>query len=85
MAGARNPGFRGRSLELRCGGGEQVGFVRKRFFVTPQLRFKTYDELRPDSWTGALPTHPDAEQTIGEVFEEERPIAYLGCFDGFHI
>jgi hypothetical protein len=84
--GARNPGQKARLLELRCRGWRnQVGLVRKCFFKL-RLRFKTYDELAPDSWIGALPTRPRAEQTIWEVFEEERPklIAYLGRFDGFH-
>jgi transposase len=69
----------------------QVGLVRERFF-TPRLRFKNYDELNAWlldkclSWTKAH-SHPERpEQTIWEVFEEERPklIAYRGRFDGFH-
>ena len=69
----------------------QVGLVRERFF-TPRLRFKSYDEL--NAWlldkclawakAHAHPERPD--QTIWEVFEEERPklIPYRGRFDGFH-
>jgi transposase len=69
----------------------QVGLVRERFF-TPRLRFKSYDELNAwlmdkcIAWAKAHghPERPD--QTIWEVFEEERPqlIAYRGRFDGFH-
>jgi hypothetical protein len=52
--------------------------VRERFF-TPRLRFKSYDELNAwlmdkcIAWTKAHghPERPD--QTIWEVFEEERP------------
>jgi len=69
----------------------QVGLVRERFF-TPRLRFKSYDELNAWlldkclSWAKAH-AHPERpEQTIWEVFEEERPklIPYRGRFDGFH-
>jgi transposase len=69
----------------------QVGLVRERFF-TPRLRFKTYDELnvwlmdRCIAYAKAHP-HPERpEQTVWEVFEEERPklIGYRGRFDGFH-
>jgi transposase len=69
----------------------QVGLVRERFF-TPRLRFKSYDELNAwlldkcFSWAKAH-AHPERpEQTIWEVFEEERPklIPYRGRFDGFH-
>ena len=69
----------------------QVGLVRERFF-TPRLRFKSYDELsawlldKCLSWAKAH-AHPERpEQTIWEVFEEERPklIPYRGRFDGFH-
>jgi transposase len=69
----------------------QVGLVRERFF-TPRLRFKSYDELNAWlldkclSWAKAH-AHPErTEQTIWEVFEEERPklIPYRGRFDGFH-
>jgi transposase len=69
----------------------QVGLVRERFF-TPRLRFKTYDELnawltdRCIAYAKAHP-HPERpEQTVWEVFEEERPklVAYRGRFDGFH-
>jgi transposase len=68
----------------------QVGLVRERF--TPRLRFKSYDELNAWlldkclSWAKAH-AHPERpEQTIWEVFEEERPrlIPYRGRFDGFH-
>ena len=69
----------------------QVGLVRERFF-TPRLRFKTYDELNAwliDKCIAYAKAHPHperAEQTVWEVFEEERPklIAYRGRFDGFH-
>ena len=69
----------------------QVGLVRERFF-TPRLRVKSYDEL--NAWlidkcvayakAHAHPERPD--QTIWEVFEEERPklVPYRGRFDGFH-
>src|SRR5277367_207492 len=69
----------------------QVGLVRERFF-TPRLRFKSYDELNAWlfdkclAWAKAH-AHPERpEQTIWEVFEEERPklIPYRGRFDGFH-
>jgi transposase len=69
----------------------QVGLVRERFF-TPRLRFKSYDELNAwlmdkcVAWAKAH-AHPERpEQTIWEVFEEERPklIPYRGRFDGFH-
>jgi len=69
----------------------QVGLVRERFF-TPRLRFKSYDELsawlldKCLSWAKAH-AHPERpDQTIWEVFEEERPklIPYRGRFDGFH-
>jgi len=69
----------------------RVGLVRERFF-TPRLRFKSYGELNAwlmdkcVAWTKAHghPERPD--QTIWEVFEEERPklIPYRGRFDGFH-
>jgi transposase len=69
----------------------QVRLVRERFF-TPRLRFKSYDELNAwlmdkcIAWAKAHghPERPD--QTIWEVFEEERPqlIPYRGRFDGFH-
>ena len=56
----------------------QVGLVRERFF-TPRLRVKTYDELNACltdkcvAYAKAHP-HPDRpEQTVWEVFEEERP------------
>jgi len=69
----------------------QVGLVRERFF-TPRLRVNSYDELngwlldKCLSWAKAHP-HPERpEQTIWEIFEEERPrlIPYRGRFDGFH-
>src|SRR5271169_342174 len=69
----------------------QVGLVRERFF-TPRLRFKTYDEVnawlmdRCIAYAKAHP-HPErSEQTVWEVFEEERPklVPYRGRFDGFH-
>ena len=69
----------------------QVGLGRERFF-TPRLRFKSYIELNAWhlakclSWAKAH-AHPERpEQTIWEVFEEERPklIPYRGRFDGFH-
>ena len=69
----------------------QVGLVRERFF-TPRLRFKTYDELNAwltDKCIAYAKAHPDPErpeQTVWDVFEEERPklVAYRGRFDGFH-
>src|ERR1700678_437243 len=69
----------------------QVGLVRERFF-TPRLRFKTYDELNAwlvDKCIAYAKAHPHPErpeQTVWDVFEEERPklIAYRGRFDGFH-
>src|SRR6201993_582684 len=69
----------------------QVGLVRERFF-TPRLRFKSYDELnawlmdRCIAYAKAHP-HPErSEQTVWEVFEEERPklVPYRGRFNGFH-
>jgi hypothetical protein len=77
----------GRKVRLE----NQVGLVRERFF-TPRLRFKTYDDLnawlmdRRIAYAKAHP-HPESpEQTVWEVFEEERPklIAYRGRFDRFH-
>jgi transposase len=69
----------------------QVGLVRERFF-TPRLRIKTYDEL--NAWLldksithARAHPHPERpEQTVWEVFEEERPhlVPYRGRFDGFH-
>jgi transposase len=69
----------------------QVGLVRERFF-TPRLRVKTYDELNAwliDNCVVYAKAHPHPErpeQTVWEVFEEERPklVAYRGRFDGFH-
>src|SRR5580692_4642313 len=69
----------------------QVGLVRERFF-TPRLRVKTYDELNAwliDKSVSYAKVHPHPErpqQTVWEVFEEERPnlVPYRGRFDGFH-
>ena len=69
----------------------QVGLVRERFF-TPRLRVKTYDELNAwllDKCIAYAKAHPHPErpeQTVWEVFEEERPklVPYRGRFDGFH-
>jgi transposase len=69
----------------------QVGLVRERFF-TPRLRFKSYGELNAwltDKCIAYAKAHPHPErpeQTVWEVFEEERPmlVAYRGRFDGFH-
>jgi transposase len=69
----------------------QVGLVRERFF-TPRLRVKTYDELNAwliDKCVVYAKAHPHPErpeQTVWEVFEEERRnlIPYRGRFDGFH-
>ena len=69
----------------------QVGLVRERFF-TPRLRVKTYDELNAwltDKCVAYAKAHPHPErpeQTVWEVFEEERPnlVPYRGRFDGFH-
>src|SRR3984957_6040885 len=69
----------------------QVGLVRERFF-TPRLRFKSYDELNAwlmDRCIASAKAHPHperSEQTVWEVFEEERPklVPYRGRFDGFH-
>jgi transposase len=69
----------------------QVGLVRERFF-TPRLRIKTYDELNAwltDKCVAYAKIHPHPErpdQTVWEVFEEERPnlVPYRGRFDGFH-
>ncbi|MEA2778048.1 MAG: hypothetical protein QOF90_3454 [Acetobacteraceae bacterium] len=68
-----------------------VGLVRERFF-TPRLRVKTYDELNAwltDKCVAYAKVHPHPErpdQTVWEVFEEERPnlVPYRGRFDGFH-
>ena len=69
----------------------QVGLVRERFF-TPRLRFMSYNEL--NGWLldkciayAKAHRHPElTEQTIWEVFEDERPklVPYAGKFDGFH-
>jgi len=69
----------------------QVGLVRERFF-TPRLRIKTYDELNAwltDKCVAYAKAHPHPErpdQTVWDVFEEERPnlVPYRGRFDGFH-
>jgi transposase len=69
----------------------QVGLVRERFF-TPRLRVKTYDELNAwliDKCVAYAKAHPHPErpdQTVWEVFAEERPnlVPYRGRFDGFH-
>src|SRR5271169_5316408 len=69
----------------------QVGLVRERFF-TPRLRFKTLNELNAwllDKCIAYAKAHPHPErpeQTVWEVFEEERPklVPYRGRFDGFH-
>src|SRR5947208_3405664 len=69
----------------------QVGLVRERF-LTPRLRFKTYDELNAwlaDKCVAQARVHPHperADQTVWEAFEEERPklVAYRGRFEGFH-
>jgi hypothetical protein len=65
--------------------------VRERF-LTPRLRFKTYDDL--NAWlldkcvahamAHAPPERP--ERTVWQAFEEERPrlVSYRGRFDGFH-
>ena len=56
----------------------QVGLVRERFF-TPRLRVKSYDELNAwliDKCIAYAKAHPHPErpeQTVWEVFEEERP------------
>jgi len=69
----------------------QVGNIRERLF-TPRLRFKTYDEL--NAWLvdrciayAKVHRHPElTEQTVWEVFENERPrlVPYAARFDGFH-
>jgi Mu transposase, C-terminal domain len=69
----------------------QVGLIRERFF-TPRLRVKTYDELNAwltDKCIADAKEHPHPErpeQTVWDVFEEERPklVPYRGRFDGFH-
>ena len=69
----------------------QVGLVRERFF-TPRLRVRSYDELNAwlaDKCVSHAQAHPHPErpeQTVWEVFEEERPnlIPHRGRFDGFH-
>ena len=69
----------------------QVGLVRERFF-TPRLRMKSYDELnallldRCIAYAKAH-RHPEqAEKTVWEMFEAERPhlVRHSGHFDGFH-
>ena len=69
----------------------QVGVLRRRFFV-PRPKFKSYAEL--NAWLedrcvahAKANRHPDIpDQTIWEVFEEERPslVPYVAPFDGFH-
>jgi len=69
----------------------QVGNIRERLF-TPRLRFNTYDEL--NAWLvdrciayAKVHRHPElTEQTVWEVFENERPrlVPYASRFDGFH-
>ena len=69
----------------------QVGLVRERFF-TPRLRYKSYAEL--NAWLldqciayAKAHRHPEqADQTIWEMFEAERPhlVPYAGHFDGVH-
>jgi transposase len=69
----------------------QVGLIRERIFA-PRLRVKTYDELNAwltDKCVAYAKVHPHPErpeQTVWEVFEEERPklVPYRGRFDGFH-
>src|ERR1017187_3497201 len=42
---------------------------------------------KPDPWARAHP-HPErSDQTVWDVFEEERPklVGYRGRFDGFHV
>ena len=65
--------------------------MRERFF-TPRLRFKSYDDLNAWlvdkclAWAEAH-AHPEqSEQTIWEVFEDERPklVPYRSRFDEFH-
>ena len=66
----------------------QVGLVRERL-LTPRLRFKTYDELNAwltDKCIAYAKAHPHPErpeQTVWDMFEEERPklVAYRGRFD----
>ena len=70
----------------------QVGLVRERFF-TPRLRFTSYEEM--NRWLldrciehGLVHHHPEVrERTIGQVFEDERPVMMRLPkipFDGFH-
>ncbi len=69
----------------------QVGTVRKRFFV-PVPKFRSYAELnawledRCRAWARTS-RHPELrDRTVLEVFETERPhlVPYAGPFDGFH-
>ena len=84
---ACTPAPAGRKVRWRTG----RRLVRVRFF-TPKLRFKTYDELNSwlsDKCIAYAKAHPHPErpeQTVWDVFEEERPklVAYRGRFDGFH-
>ncbi len=65
--------------------------MRERFF-SPRLRVKSLDEL--NVWLldkraayAKAHRHPEeADKTIREVFEAERPhlVAYVGPFDGVH-
>ncbi|HEX3982601.1 MAG TPA: IS21 family transposase [Acidisoma sp.] len=69
----------------------QIGLVRERFF-TPRLRVKSYDELNSlllDRCVAYARAHHHPElraETIRSVFEAERdkPVPYVGRFDGFH-
>ena len=69
----------------------QVGLVRERFF-TPRLRVKSYDELngilldRCVAYAKAHPHPEQADRTVWEMFEAERPhlVRHAGRFDGFH-
>jgi len=66
----------------------QAGLVRERFF-TPGLRFGTYDELNAwliDQCAAHARPHAHPDQTVWDVFEEERPnlVPYRGRSDGFH-
>ncbi len=69
----------------------QAGLVRERF-LTPRLRVNSYDEL--NGWLldkciayAKAHAHPERpEQTVWEVFEDERPklVPHCGRLDGFH-
>lgn len=68
-----------------------IGLIPERFF-TPRLRVKTNNELNAsltDKCGAYAKVHPNPgrpEQTVWEVFEEERPnlVPYRGRFDGLH-